>query len=219
MHAKRFHICETALLRVHNDLLRAVDNRCCVVLLLPYLSTAFDTVDHNLLLTVDSNLSMQFVVKHCSGSNPIFRNVLSCYASTRRNLYLTNWFAAYPKAPRSAQSSNFSTHHLWLTFSDVTIWLLIFTPTTLSSILFFSCNYDLGLHCTTSNVEKCLSGIDLWMTADKLKSNKDGIDLFLFQIQSSDVFYSTSFLRWSRPALLTRQRHCCYFWLYPSTVP
>ena len=48
---KRFHICETALLRVHNDLLRAVDNRCCVVLLLLDLSTAFDTVDHNILLS------------------------------------------------------------------------------------------------------------------------------------------------------------------------
>ena len=71
-----FHNCETAFVLIHNGLLRAVDNRCCVVLLLLDLSTAFDTVDHN-YYSVDSNLSFQFVVKHCSGSYPIFLNVLS----------------------------------------------------------------------------------------------------------------------------------------------
>ena len=79
---KRFHICETALLRVHNDLSRAVDNRCCVVLLLLALSTAFDTVDHNILLSrLESRHAI--LVKHGSASNSIFLNVLSCYASTR----------------------------------------------------------------------------------------------------------------------------------------
>ena len=47
---KQFHSCETALVRVQNDILRAVDNNCCVVLLLLDLSAAFDTVDHTILL-------------------------------------------------------------------------------------------------------------------------------------------------------------------------
>ena len=47
---KRFHSCETALVRVRNDLLRADDNRCCVVLLLLDLSAPFDSADHNLFL-------------------------------------------------------------------------------------------------------------------------------------------------------------------------
>ena len=38
-----FHSCETALVRVHNDLLCAVNNRCCVVQPLLDLSAAFDT--------------------------------------------------------------------------------------------------------------------------------------------------------------------------------
>ena len=47
---KPLHSTETALLRVSNDVLRAIDNRKCVFLTLLDLSAAFDTIDHNLLL-------------------------------------------------------------------------------------------------------------------------------------------------------------------------
>ena len=47
---KKLHSTETALLRVHDDILRTVDRGCIVVLLLLDLSAAFDTVDHGLLL-------------------------------------------------------------------------------------------------------------------------------------------------------------------------
>lgn len=48
---KRFQSCETAVVRVYSDLLSAFDKRCGVVLLLLDLSAAFDTVEHNLLLS------------------------------------------------------------------------------------------------------------------------------------------------------------------------
>ena len=48
---KPFHSCETALVRVHNDILVSVDKRHCVMLLLLDLSAAFDTIDHDILLT------------------------------------------------------------------------------------------------------------------------------------------------------------------------
>ena len=47
---KQQHSCETALLRVQNDVLKSVDNKQCVILLLLDLSAAFDTVDHGILL-------------------------------------------------------------------------------------------------------------------------------------------------------------------------
>ena len=47
---KEQHSCETAVLRVQNDILKSVDNKQCVVLLLLDLSAAFDTVDHEILL-------------------------------------------------------------------------------------------------------------------------------------------------------------------------
>ena len=48
---KPFHSYETALVRVQNDILVAIDKRHCVMLLLLDLSAAFDTVDHDILLT------------------------------------------------------------------------------------------------------------------------------------------------------------------------
>lgn len=47
---KRHHSTESALLKVHNDILKAVDNRCTFVLLMLDLYAAFDTVDHGILI-------------------------------------------------------------------------------------------------------------------------------------------------------------------------
>ena len=47
---KKLHNTETTLLRVQNDILRAIDSRRSVILVLLDLSAAFDTVDHSILL-------------------------------------------------------------------------------------------------------------------------------------------------------------------------
>ena len=56
---KKHHICETALQRVQNDILKSIDNKQCVVLLLLDLSAAFDTVNHKILF---HRLRSRFVV-------------------------------------------------------------------------------------------------------------------------------------------------------------
>ena len=48
---KKGHNTETAPSRIHNDILRAIDDGECVILVLLHLSAAFDTVDHDILIT------------------------------------------------------------------------------------------------------------------------------------------------------------------------
>ena len=57
---KEFHSTETALLRVHNDILCSLDQNKSVILLLLDLSAAFDAVDHAILI---SRLLNRFGVK------------------------------------------------------------------------------------------------------------------------------------------------------------
>ena len=47
---RKYHSCETAVTRIHNDVLMMIDKKENVVLLLLDLSAAFDTINHNLLL-------------------------------------------------------------------------------------------------------------------------------------------------------------------------
>jgi len=47
---KEQHSVESALLRVYCDIMEQLDNKKCILLVLLYLSAAFDSIDHNVLL-------------------------------------------------------------------------------------------------------------------------------------------------------------------------
>ncbi len=49
---RTYHCTETTLIRVTNDLLLSSDHGCISLLVLQDLSTAFDTIDHNILLAL-----------------------------------------------------------------------------------------------------------------------------------------------------------------------
>ena len=47
---REHHSTETAIVKIVNDMLRSLDDHLCVPLIMLDLSTAFDTIDHKLLL-------------------------------------------------------------------------------------------------------------------------------------------------------------------------
>ena len=165
---KPFHSCETALLRVQNDILQAIDNRSCVALLLLDLSAAFDTVDHKILL---KRLHSKFGIR--GNALSWFRSYLSdrtqfasldgassetlqldCGSVLGPILYL---FYTLPVADL-LRKHNMSFH----LYADDT---QLYIP--------FSCNDDFSLDQATKLIENCVTDIDNWMTLNKLKLNKD----------------------------------------------
>ena len=86
------HSTETAMLRVQNDIIRALGDNKVVLFVLIDLSAAFDTVNHKRLLT----LCMQSAspAKHSHRLRLIFRTVVKPLPSAENNLNLNNWSAA-----------------------------------------------------------------------------------------------------------------------------
>lgn len=73
------HSTETALVRIENDILRAIDTGKCVFLVLLDMSAAFDTVDHNVLL---KRLSDRFGIRSST------LNWVSSYLENRRQFVM-----------------------------------------------------------------------------------------------------------------------------------
>ena len=68
---KQYHSTETALIKVQDDIIRAIDNNSCVILLLLDLSAAFDTVDHQTLY-IAFHIVLASLTVHSSGSDRIY---------------------------------------------------------------------------------------------------------------------------------------------------
>ena len=84
---RKFHSTETALLRIHNDLLLASDQQKVSALILLDLSAAFDTIDHQILLT---RLSSFF------GFSGTALSLIQSYLSNRSQQLIIENYASAP---------------------------------------------------------------------------------------------------------------------------
>ena len=172
---KRYHSTETALVKVHNDIIHAIDNKCFVILLLLDLSAAFDTVDHNILL---SRMSKRFGI-------------------TGKAL---QWFGSYlDHRQQRVKIDNFLSSRTTLSCGvpqgsvlGPVLYLMYTSPLGdivrrhgLSSHFYAD---DTQIYCSftpedqtvsVSVVEACVKEIDEWMSRNQLKLNREKTELLV----------------------------------------
>ena len=175
---KKLHSTETALIKVHNDILCAIDKKYSVALVLLDLSAAFDTVDHNILL---SRLSSRFGI--CDNALAW----LSSYLSDRKqkvNIQGTMsssrqltcgvpqgsvlgplLFTAYTSPLGDIVRKHGVQFHL---YADDTQLYFAFEPTTDGSM------------AAKEKMEACIQDIRQWMAVNFLKLNDDKTEVIVF---------------------------------------
>jgi len=169
------HSTETALLRVSNDILRAIDDRQCVFLVLLDLSAAFDTIDHGILL---KRLHDQL------GVDGIALDWFSSYLSSRTQCISINGSKSSPKdlscgVPQGSvlgpllfcaylsELGHIIRHYgmSFHTYADDTQIYISFKPDDSSLAI--------------QKLEACISCIKTWMIENKLKLNDDKSEFML----------------------------------------
>ena len=172
---KRFHSTETALVKVHNDIAYAIDNKCYVILLLLDLSAAFDTVDHAILL---SRLSSRF------GITDNALRWFTSYLEDREQRVCIDGIPSSSKPLRCGVPQG--------SVLGPVLYLMYTHP--LGDIVRrhgLSCHFyadDTQLYCSfkpenqtvsVSAIESCVKDIDNWMLANRLKLNRDKTELLV----------------------------------------
>ena len=182
------HSTDTALLKICNDILSALDNKNVALLSLLDLSAAFDTIDHSILL---SRLQTCFGI---SGS------VLS-------------WFESY----FSGRFQSVSVHGILSTLSPLLhgvpqgsvlgpiLFVLytcpLFTIVNAHLLSHHSFSDDNQLYITgpaseisslVSSTQSCISQLKSWMTVNKLKLNEDKTEMILISSPKSNLTLPTS---------------------------
>ena len=172
---KKMHSTETALIRIQNDILRALDDKKCVLLILLDLSSAFDTIDHTVLL---SRLSSYLGV--CDEA--------------------LAWFSSYLSGRYQSvqiQDSTSTKHHLQFGVPQGSVLgPILFCIYTLplgqimrhhnvdfhlfadDTQLFLSFSIP-ELHSTCRQMELCIADINAWMASNFLKLNSEKTEMLV----------------------------------------
>ena len=193
----------TVLMRVHNDILRALDDGEFVMLVLLDLSAASDTIDHDVLITKlkhrfgITGKALGWIQSYLSGRTQFVKIRTEC--SSSRNLFCgvpqgsvrgPILYSMYTSPLADITSKHNMNHHFYADDSQI---YLSFKPSgagepTTSKLLIVSCIHD----------------VNNWMSANKLMLNHDTMDLLVLHAHHrpqpplesihvcSDVIYSSN---------------------------
>ena len=176
---KKHHSTETALIKVQNDILQAIDNQNSVILLLLDLSAAFDTIDHEILLSrlssrygiigeahkwFESYLKERTYRVHVSGGQSTIRTLRS--GVPQGSILGPMLFSLYTAPIGDLLRSLDIDFHLYA--DDTQLY-----------VTFKSNNSD-DLIAAKLKIEECVCQLDEWLTMNKLKLNSDKTEILMF---------------------------------------
>ena len=164
---RKYYSTETAVVRVTNDILRAVDNHHHVILVLLDLSAAFDTLDHAILL-------QRFQERFGITGNAL--RWMTSYFHERQQCVVINgtrfdWKQVLWGAPQGSVFGPMAFSFYSAPVEDIImshgLECMIYADDTQ---IYFSFN-DLEMDTAVSRIEKCVSDIRSWMITNQLMLN------------------------------------------------
>ncbi len=186
---KKFHSTETALLKIHNDILMAMDKGKVTALALLDLSAAFDTIDHTLLL---SRLNTWFGI-----GGPAL-DWLSSYLSDRsQQIKLGDSFSPIAHLPFGVPQGSvlgpllftLYTTPLSATIQGHSIQHHLYADDSQLYLSFSSADSASSL----AILQGCLVSVEKWMSHNKLKLNPGKTEFLLIGHEQQRRKYQTLF--------------------------
>ena len=175
---RNHHSTETAILKVHNDILESMDKRNVVFLVLLDLSAAFDTVDHNILLNrLKYRIGVDGTVLKWMESYLSDRSQSVQIKDVRSDSKTLKWgvpqgsvlgpilFSIYTSPLGDIVKKHGLEYHL---YADDTQLYLAFNP-----------NDKQSEEEALSKLELCVKDIRVWMLQNKLKLNDDKTEFLI----------------------------------------
>ena len=206
-----FHSTETTLLKIHNDLILAMDRGEVISLIFLDSSAAFETVDHSIFLTRLQNwfgldgLSLDGFSSYLSLRSQAVSIIYSFSAFSTLSCGVPQGFVLgpllftlYTTSLSSVISKNSLKYHL---YADDTQLYISFTPTTSA----------LSLETLTTTFNDILS----WMNLNKLLLNPSKTE-FLLKTTASQIFSSNKliFQQWYHPSQFLCSQSWLHLWLW-----
>ena len=172
---RKFHSTETALLKIHNDILSSMDDGRVTALTLFDLSAAFNTIDHTIFLRRLGNWfgvrgkALDWFESYLTGRSQRIKlgNCLSSrsdlsFGVPQGSVLGPLLFTLYTTPLSSLVSGHAIPHHLYADDSQL-------------YVSFSSGDSAAALNC----LQSCLASVQSWMSTNKLKLNPDKTEFLL----------------------------------------